>query len=512
MYLRDLLKVTKIQEVHGDVDRWVSGLAYDSRKIEHGFVFFGLPGVHSDGTHFASQAFAEGACAVVLERKIDLPRDATWILAHDARYVMGKWANEFFGQPSQKIAVIGVTGTNGKTTVTYLLESIFRAAGMVPGVIGTINYRYANRSHPAHHTTPESIDLHELLREMVQAGTRSVAMEVSSHALAQERVRGVAFDGALFTNLTRDHLDFHRDMEDYFLAKSRLFTDYLVEDGSHKRKFAVIHGEDPKGELLLEKCRHEGVDVWSYGLTPKWDVYPLKFEADLSGLRGILGIKGQPFGFESLLIGTANLENIMCSVGAGFALGVPSKAIAEGVARLEQVPGRLERIENSLALSVLVDYAHTPDALERVLVSLRPLTKGRLIAVFGCGGDRDPGKRPIMGGIAARLSDVAILTSDNPRSEDPHTILQQIEEGLKGRSAMRVMSRQPLVSSRESEKSYCVEPDRRAAIALALRIARPSDLVLIAGKGHEDYQILAHARIQFDDRVVAREELRTLGS
>jgi UDP-N-acetylmuramoyl-L-alanyl-D-glutamate--2,6-diaminopimelate ligase len=512
MTLRELLTVAEIQEAHGNLDQAVIGLAYDSRRVQPGFVFFGLPGTYSDGTDFALEAINKGACAVVLERKIDLPEHTAWVLAHDTRYTMGKWAAELFGQPSQKITVVGVTGTNGKTTVTYLLESIFRAAGLSPGVIGTINYRYQNSSRPAPHTTPESVDLQQLLAEMVQAGTRSVAMEVSSHALALERVRGIAFDGALFTNLTRDHLDFHRDMEDYFLAKCRLFTDYLLDAPAKRKRFAVIHGGDPKGRLLLEKSRRAGLDVWSYGLDRKWDLHPQEFKADLDGLRGVLEIKGQRLGFESPLIGIANLENILCSIGAASALGLPVNAIAEGIARLDPVPGRVERIQNSLGITVLVDYAHTPDALERVMSSLRSLTEGRLIVVFGCGGDRDPGKRPLMGEIAARLSEVVILTSDNPRSENPQAILRQIEDGLKHMPLTRFTRNDAEAFFFGPATSYCVEADRRAAIALALRIARPKDLVLIAGKGHEDYQILGKERIRFDDREVVRQELRQLMS
>ena len=510
MTLRDMLTVAEVQETHGNLDQPVIGLAYDSRRVQPGFVFFALPGTHSDGSDFAREAINKGACAVIIERKIDLPEHAAWILARDTRYLMGKWAAEFFGQPSQKITVVGVTGTNGKTTVTYLLESIFRAAGLSPGVIGTINYRYQNRSRPAPHTTPESVDLQQLLAEMVQAGTQSVAMEVSSHALALERVRGIAFDGALFTNLTRDHLDFHRDMEDYFLAKCRLFTDYLLD--AQKKRFAVIHGGDPRGRLLLEKSRQAGLDVWSYGLDREWDLHPREFKADLEGLRGVLELKGQSLSFESPLVGIPNLENILCSAGAAFALGLPGKAISEGIARLAPVPGRLERIKNSLGITVLVDYAHTPDALERVLSSLRPLIQGRLIVVFGCGGDRDAGKRPIMGEIAARLSDVVILTSDNPRSEDPQAILRQIEDGLKHMRLTRFTRDNADAAFIGPATSYCVEADRRAAIALALRGARPKDLVLIAGKGHEDYQILGQERIHFDDREVVRQELGHLMS
>jgi len=511
MHLRDLLKVTPIQESHGDVNRWVTGLAYDSRKVQSGFAFFALPGVHSDGHDFAREALGKGASAVVLERKINLPQEASWVLARDARHVMGRWAAEFFGHPSRKMAVVGVTGTNGKTTVTYLLESILHAAGMAPGVIGTINYRYAGRSFPAHQTTPESLDLQELLSAMSQSGTRSVAMEVSSHALALERVRGIAFDGALFTNLTRDHLDFHRDMEDYFLAKGKFFTDYLVESPKRPR-FAAIHGGDAKGRLLLQQCRDLGLDVWSYGLSHEWDIHPVQFAADLRGLRGVIAVKGQNLDFESSLIGVANLENILCATAAASALGLPKQTVAQGIAHLQSVPGRLERIVNSRGASVLVDYAHTPDALEKVLLASRPLTQGRLIVVFGCGGDRDPGKRPVMGEIAARLSDLTILTSDNPRSEDPLSILAQIEDGLKAIPMTKFTSQNPAAAAAGTKKSYCVEPDRRAAIRLALGLARDHDLVLIAGKGHEDYQILGKDRIHFDDREVAKEELAQLSS
>jgi UDP-N-acetylmuramoyl-L-alanyl-D-glutamate--2,6-diaminopimelate ligase len=529
MHLNELLEVEDVLEVKGDTDRVVTGLAYDSRKVKEGDVFFAVPGVHVDGHEYAFEAAERGAAAVVGERRMTLPRDVAWIRVRSIRHAMGKWAALFFAYPSRRIVLVGVTGTNGKTTVTYLVESIFAAAGMAPGVIGTINYRYQGRQFPAPHTTPESIDLQAFLKEMVEARVRSAVMEVSSHALELERVRGIDFDGAVFTNLSRDHLDFHPDMDHYFSAKGKLFNDYL-RASSKNRKFAVIHGGDPRGRKLLEKVRQLELEVLSFGQGSEWDIHPLGIKADLDGLRGKIRVQHQEIDFSSNLIGAANLENILGAVGVGFALGLPDRVIVEGIARLESVPGRLEKVKNDLGITVLVDYAHTPDALEKGLMALRELMSSakipkaeaqdpRLICAFGCGGDRDRGKRPLMGEIAGRLTDLAILTSDNPRSEDPLKILAEIEEGVKktGIKKSQVSGLRPQTSKPETRKPkletgkcYFVEPDRRDAIRLALRLARAGDMVLIAGKGHEDYQILGSKRIHFDDREVAREELAQL--
>lgn len=515
MRLKEFLRTGDIVEADGNMDRPVAGLAYDSRKVKKGHIFFAVSGTHLDGHEFALDAIKQGAAAVVVERRTTLPRDATWIRVSSVRRTMASWAALFFAHPSRRVDLVGVTGTNGKTTVTYLVESIFSAAGMVPGVIGTINYRYQGRVFPSPHTTPESVDLQALLANMVQAGVRSVTMEVSSHALAMERVRGAEFDGAVFTNLSRDHLDFHRDMDDYFSAKSRLFTDVLIAS-SKRKKFAVIHGGDLWGERLLGKARETGLEVLSYGLDRKWDIHPTEIAGDLGGLRGKVRVRDREIEFSSRLAGAANLQNILAAVGVGFALGLPPGAIRRGIAGLESIPGRLERIESGLGIAVLVDYAHTPDALERVLGALRSLTRGRLIVLFGCGGDRDRGKRPMMGEIAARLGDFVVLTSDNPRTEDPLRILEEIEEGVRktGIKKLQISDLKSQIANLQSEilnmKSYCVEPDRRAAIRLALRLAHAGDLLLIAGKGHEDYQILGAERIHFDDREVVREELEQL--
>ena len=537
MRLKELLGVGEVNEAGGDMDQAITGLSYDSRRVKKGHIFFAVPGERLDGHEFAAQALEQGAAAVVMERRVSLPQSATWIRVRNVRRTMGMWSALFFASPSRRMVLVGITGTNGKTTVSYLLESIFSAAGMAPGVIGTINYRYQGRILAAPHTTPESVDLQALLAEMVEADVQSVAMEVSSHALEMERVRGIEFDAALFTNLTRDHLDFHMDMERYFSAKSRLFTDYLGASAK-QNKFAVIHGGDPRGRELLDKVRELGFEVMSYGRGREWDVHPLEFEGDLDGLRGKIRVKDQVVDFSSRLIGPANLENILGAVGVGFALGLPKSAISEGIARLESVPGRLEKIRSKLGISVLVDYAHTPDALERVIGALRPLTRGQLIVLFGCGGDRDRGKRALMGEIAGRLSDLVVLTSDNPRTEEPLAILEEIEDGVRktGIKKFQISDFRSQIENRSTvldpersdrreahdrspksqiqnlklERGYCVEPDRRTAIRLALRLARSGDLVLIAGKGHEDYQILGAKRIHFDDREVAREELDSI--
>lgn len=515
MRLRELVQVGNVEEVHGNVEQEVTGLAYDSNRVERGNVFFAVPGSRADGHKFVPQALERGAAAVVMEHRAHLPPDATWVRVANIRRTMGGWAAHFYSHPSRPIVLAGVTGTNGKTTVTYLLESIFLAAGMVPGVIGTINYRYRGKILPAPHTTPESIQLQSLLAEMVTSGVQSVAIEVSSHALALERVRGMDFDVALFTNLSRDHLDFHRDMEDYFFTKSRFFTEYLTES-SKSRKIAVIHAQDPKGGELAARVREAGLEVLTYGRDARWDVHPLALESGLDGQRGRIRVKDREFEFFSRMVGEANLENILGAAGAGFALGLPPRALAEGIASCESVPGRLEPIANSLGVSILVDYAHTPDALERALKIIRPLGCGKLIALFGCGGDRDRGKRPLMGEIAGRLSDLVVLTSDNPRSEEPLRILEEIEYGMR-RTGMKKLdigdlrlknSRLKTQNSKlASEKGYYIEPDRRAAIRLGLGLSESGDIVLIAGKGHEDYQILGSKRIHFDDREVVREEL-----
>ena len=502
MRLKEFLTIEGVEETDGNLDQEVRGLAYDSRKVSAGEIFFAVPGEKADGHDFIAEVVRRGAAAVVVSRHGSWPRPSASVRVKDVRRTMGLWAAHFFDRPSQKLKLVGVTGTNGKTTLTYLIESMLQAAAMKPGVIGTINYRYPGREVPSHHTTPESLDLEEMLAEMVQAEVKSVAMEVSSHALAQERVRGLDFDVGVFTNLSRDHLDYHRDMDDYFLTKSRLFTDYL-KVSAKPAKAAVIYGEDPRGAELIAEVQDEGLDVWSYGEGEEWDVHPINVATDVAGLRGTVQARESQIEFQSSLIGAANLQNILGAIGVACALGLRVEAVSRGIGELKMVPGRLEKVENSLGITILVDYAHTPDALEKVLGAVRPLTQQRLITVFGCGGDRDRGKRPVMGEIAARLSDIVIVTSDNPRTEDAQAIVDQVETGIERTGLEKIR-----VAGIETTRGYCVEIDRREAIRIAVSAANPGDLVLIAGKGHEGYQILGTTKITFDDREVAREALR----
>ncbi|HEX2260372.1 MAG TPA: UDP-N-acetylmuramoyl-L-alanyl-D-glutamate--2,6-diaminopimelate ligase, partial [Candidatus Binatia bacterium] len=396
MRLREFLALEQVEEAEGNLDQEVTGLTYDSRRLRAGEIFFAIPGEKVDGHEFIPQVLQTGAAGVVVARKGSWPQGTTWIRTKEVRRTMGLWGAYFYGRPSRRMKLVGITGTNGKTTVSYLVESILSAAGLEPGVIGTIDYRYHGRHVPSHHTTPESLELQSLLAEMETAGVQSVAMEVSSHALVQERVRGIDFDVALFTNLSRDHLDYHASMDDYFLAKSKLFTDYLKVSVKAK-KAAVIYGGDARGSELLLKVHDAGLEAWSYGEDNEWDIHPVKVQSDVAGLRGQLKFKGRHLDFSSPLIGAANLQNIMGAVGVAGCLELPTDVIAKGIEQLTSVPGRLEKVENNLEVSVLVDYAHTPDALEKVLGAVRPLTQRRVLTVFGCGGDRDRGKRPLMG-------------------------------------------------------------------------------------------------------------------
>jgi len=392
-----------------------------------------------------------------------------------------------------------VTGTNGKTTTTYLLEAMWRAAGLAAGVIGTIAYRFAGARRPAALTTPEAPALQALLGEMRAAGTTHIALEVSSHALALERVAGCRFDAAVFTNLTRDHLDFHGDLENYYLAKARLFLEHLPAGGK-SHPVAIVNIDDPAGERLAASLAVRCVPV---GRHARAAVRPVEVESGLAGTRGCLTVGGERIRFETALVGAPHVENILGAAGAAWALGLAPEAIARGIATVEPPPGRLEQIPGP-GFTVIVDYAHTPDALARALEALRPLALGRLITVFGCGGDRDRGKRPLMGEAAARLSDLVVLTSDNPRTEDAAGILADIEAGV------RAAGMPPLARPLRGACGYLVEPDRRGAIALAVELARSGDLVLVAGKGHEDYQIVGTERRHLDDREEVRRALGAL--
>jgi UDP-N-acetylmuramoyl-L-alanyl-D-glutamate--2,6-diaminopimelate ligase len=497
MRLSELLGDSRVPR---EADVSVSGIAIDSRHVHPGDVFFALAAHEADDARHAAQAIAGGAVAVVAARELEVP-GAPLVRVGVPRRALGEAAARLNGDPTSALTLVGVTGTNGKTTTTYLLEAIWRAAGLRPGVVGTVSYRFADVSRPALLTTPEAPTLQALFGSMRRAGTTHVAIEVSSHALAQDRVAGCRFDAAVFTNLTRDHLDFHADLNAYLEAKARLFLELLPASGKPD-PVAVVNVDDPAGEQLLARLETRSVPV---GRSRRAAVRPLEIETTLGGTRGVLELPRRRLPFESRLVGMPHVENILCATAAAWALGLQPDAIAEGLAAAEVPPGRLEQIAGP-GFTVVVDYAHSPDALERALEVLRPLTRGRLITVFGCGGDRDRGKRPLMGEAAARRSDVIVLTSDNPRTEDPARILADVEAGV------RAGGMAPLAGTHVPNGSgYAVEPDRRAAIGTALRLARPGDLVLVAGKGHEDYQIVGTEKRHLDDREEVRRALGELG-
>ncbi|GAO03589.1 UDP-N-acetylmuramoyl-L-alanyl-D-glutamate--2,6-diaminopimelate ligase [Anaeromyxobacter sp. PSR-1] len=475
-------------------DPEITRVTGDSREVIPGAAFFALPGVQHDGHAFAAEAARRGAVAVIAERPVECA-PARLLLAPSARRAMALAAATFCGRPAERLRMAAVTGTNGKTTVTYLVEACARAAAVPVGVLGTISFRFPGAERPASHTTPESTAIQAVLAEMVAAGARDAVMEVSSHALAQERVAGIRFQAAGFTNLTRDHLDYHRDMDAYFAAKRRLFTEHLAPGGT-----AVINARDPWGARLADQLG-PGPRVWRYGGRAGDALRALEVRTGLDGTRATFETPAGAIAIRSPLVGQHNLENLLCAAGLALGLGLPPEAVARGLAASHGAPGRLERIDGR-GLSVFVDYAHTDDALARMIAALRGLSPRRLVCVFGCGGDRDRGKRPLMGAAAA-AADLAIVTSDNPRTEDPLAIIADVLPGLDraGKPAI------PAARARAGADGYVVEPDRRAAIALAVECAREGDAVLVAGKGHEDYQQVGAEKRPFSDRDEARKAL-----
>jgi len=473
----------------------IGGIAVDSRETRPGDLFVALPGTRADGHDFLSAAARAGAAAALVERDVPSP-PLPVVRVPSTAAALPRVAVAFYGDPSAKLRVTGVTGTNGKTTFTYLLEGILTAAGRTPAVVGTIGYRVAGRLLRKGLTTPLPHELQRVMAESAASGATDLIMEVSSHSAAQGRVEGVRFDVGVFTNLTRDHLDFHGDMESYFSAKARFFREYLPAGG--KRTGIALNGDDPYGERLAQ----EFPSATTFGFSRAWDVHPLEMAMAWEGTRMVLATPSGPLSLQSRLIGAHNVSNILAAVSAALLLGLPPGAVADGVGAVGVVPGRLEPIPNVRGLHVYVDYAHTPDGMDRVLTTLRGLTDGRLITVFGCGGNRDRGKRPQMGRVAALRSDVVVVTSDNPRNEDPEEILRDIVPGLAAEGF--VESRGP-VAWREG--FYRMQTDRKEAIALALSLAEPGDTVAIVGKGHEDVQIIGDRRLPFDDRQAVRDVL-----
>ena len=467
-------------------DLEVLEIAYDSRKVKPGTLFVAIRGEKTDGNNFVSDAVARGAAAIASEQAnpATLPAEFPWIQVADARKALAITAANYFGRPAEVLKLIGVTGTNGKTTTAYLVDSILRAAGCEVGLLGTIGHRLVREMRAAANTTPESLDLQSFLADVVRAGGTHAVLEASSHALAMDRLWGCPMAVAIFTNLTRDHLDYHRTFEDYFAAKRRLFEG----TGATAPKMGVINQDDAYGKQLLGLAAR----TLTYGLEPGADITTRKPALTFSGIECTVETPIGKIEIRSSLVGRTNVYNILAAVGAGVALDLTREVIASGIAQLSSVPGRFERIDAGQPFLVVVDYAHTDDALRNLLAAAKELNPGgRIITLFGCGGDRDRTKRSLMGEAASRASNVVVLTSDNPRSEDPLFIINDA-----------------IVGVQRADAKCLVEPDRERAIEMALDQARPGDVVLLAGKGHETAQVLRDRTIDFDDREMARRILR----
>ncbi len=496
----DLVRRETGARIFGNPGVELGGMTVNSRSVERGDLFVALRGEKADGRDFIPDAIRRGASAVAAEE--ELPGiQVPLLLIPGLRKKLGPLASRVYGEPSQAMTVVGITGTNGKTTTVLLVAEILRCLGNEPGTIGTLFYRWKNREIEAPRTTPEAPELHRLLARMCSDGVTHVVMECSSHGLSLGRLGGLALDVAVFTNLTQDHLDFHRTMESYRDAKEKLFSEILTQSSKADR-MAVLNLDDPVGRAWASSLRFP---VLTYSLRDeKADLFAGDVALDASGIRARVKIQGRSIPLRSPLVGLHNLSNLLSALAVARALKIDPERACEALSSVRSVPGRLEGIENERNLQVFVDYAHTPDALENVLKALSPFRKRRLLAVFGCGGDRDRTKRPQMARVAGEGADVVILTSDNPRSEDPISILREIETGISA-NLRRILENE---LDGDSKGIFCSIPDRRSAIHRALEIARPGDLVLIAGKGHETYQEVKGVKHPFDDRQVAKEWLR----
>ncbi len=490
MLLSDLLAGLPLLDVSLVENRQVRGIAYDSRQVERDFLFMAIKGFKTDGHLFVSDAVERGACVVILQEAVPVPEGISWALVADTRKTLAQTSARFYDYPARKMKMVGVTGTNGKTTIANLINAIYRGHGMNTGLIGTIHNCIGERILPVAHTTPESADLQKLLAEMAAEQVQAVVMEVSSHALVLHRVEECAFDTAVFTNLTQDHLDFHGDMQQYREAKSMLFAGLERDDHKPGCKWAVVNVDDPAAEQIMAACH---VPVMRYGLEQDADIKAYDVQVTARGVAFQVVTAVGKIELQLCLTGRFNVYNALAAVAVGVADNIPLSTIKSALEQVIGVPGRFELVDRGQPFAVVVDYAHTPDGLKNVLTTARDITTGRLITVFGCGGDRDRAKRPMMGEIAARMSDLAVVTSDNPRSEEPLDIIEDILAGVR----------------RVKNALYTVVPDRREAIKQAISSADPGDVVLIAGKGHEDYQIIGSRRLHFDDR---EEAMVALGS
>jgi len=486
MLLRELHELVPGISLAGDQETQVLGITYDSRQVKAGDLFVALRGEKTDGALYLREAISRGAVALASDHPLAPDGMLPVLQVEDARRFLAEASRAIFGDPAAHLKLVAITGTNGKTTTSCLVDAIFRRAGLKSCLSGTLGMKIGDRPFPSAHTTPEASDLTAFLKHALDSSCTHGALEVSSHALVLKRVFGTRFTVGIFSNLTPEHLDFHGDMESYYQAKRLLFT----PGGGNSLDASVVNIDDPYGQRLAAEAAGT---VLSYGFNDKAELRALDSRTRIDGTDLRLATPRGELIFASHLVGLPNVYNMMAAAGAAFSLGIEPRFIREGIESLTGVAGRLEKVRNGRGYNVIVDYAHTPDALQKLLETVRHLTSGRLLTVFGCGGDRDRQKRPVMGAIAVRLSDYAIATSDNPRSEDPARILAEIEPGLA-----------------QGPAPYRLLPDRREAIRAALALARPGDVVIIAGKGHEDYQIIGSRVLPFDDRVIAQDLIQEL--
>jgi UDP-N-acetylmuramoyl-L-alanyl-D-glutamate--2,6-diaminopimelate ligase len=503
MKLTQLIEGLDILNISGDMSTEVSGVCFSADKCERDSLFVAIPGLKNDGHDFINKAISHGAQFIVYNKDWQFLSPVTAIKVSDSRRALGILAKNYFGNPSALLKLIAVMGTNGKTTITYLLESILREAGFKCGVLGTINYRFNDKTYSAPNTTPESYEMQKIMRSMADEGVTHVVAEVSSHAVDLKRVDDCDFDLGIFTNLTRDHLDYHLTMENYFQAKKRFFAEILPQSRKVYSQKMVINADDQWGQRIVKEVSGPAL---TYGIEGDCAIRAVNYELSLTGIKAEINLAGDTVFIKSPLIGKFNLYNILAAVGAAFILQIPAAVIKNGIENLSNVPGRLESV-SSAGVHIFVDYAHTDDALRRVLQNLTELRKKRIITVFGCGGNRDRGKRPLMADAATRYSDLTIITSDNPRQENPLDIIAEIETGIDDRKIKKTESGN--LKFNGDARLYTVVPERRKAIEAAINIAQSGDIVLIAGKGHEDYQILGTEKIPFDDRAVVKQILES---
>jgi UDP-N-acetylmuramoyl-L-alanyl-D-glutamate--2,6-diaminopimelate ligase len=494
------LRVTSAKPVSPEIDCDIRSIHCRAQDVQPGGLFVAIAGYKADGHDFIDTALKRGASAIVVQKPV--AKDGVIVEVENTRAAMAQIAANFYQNPSESLFLIGITGTNGKTTVSYLIEHILRTAKCEVGVIGTVNYRYLDQAFDNPSTTPESIDLQRILAEMKSRGVTHVVMEVSSHGIDLNRIDQCFFNIALFTNLSHDHLDHHGNLQNYWACKQKLFTQYLICGPKKKQAVAVINCDDLNGKTLAGSL---SIPVVSVGQADDNMIRPAKLHFTLDGLAGEVYTPVGAFPVQSTLVGKHNLENILCATGVGVAMGLPVEKIKAGIEDVHRIPGRLEPVANNSGRFIYVDYAHTPDALENVLTALKTLAPRKMICVFGCGGDRDKSKRPHMGESVGKHCDLAIITSDNPRSETPLRIIQDIVPGIKKQAGYQYHVLDPAKGI--LRKGFMIEPDRKTAIFEAIKICRPGDIVLIAGKGHETYQIIGDTTIAFDDRCIARAAL-----